>query len=152
MAGWGRGRTNLAGRIRGGKPVVGRDERAVELISQRHIQAVDHADPISQGERASHVTSRRSDEPLRECQRLVEGVARRPPNAQSGAPPPGAGGKNHRGRMRGGGHLLLGDRVEDPTRSRLVEHRVDKGAGVKHDQWPNSSRTSVSRSVVSITV
>jgi hypothetical protein len=43
----GRRGTYFAGRISHGKPALGRDEGAVELISQRDIQAVDHADPIS---------------------------------------------------------------------------------------------------------
>ncbi len=47
MTGLSRRGTYLAGRVRDGKPVVGCDEGAAELISQSDIQAVDHADPIS---------------------------------------------------------------------------------------------------------
>ncbi len=98
------------------------------------------------------MAGRRSHELLRKCQGFIEGVPRRRQVDLGGAHQAGNGGKNLGWLMCGGGDLLVGDLVEDPTRSWLVEHRVDERAGVKHDQWPNSTRTSASRSAVSIAV
>ena len=118
--------------------------------------------------------ARRTGRPARGCARKVrrraageqrwEGrvvaAARSPRRASRGrcagldlarADEPGQYGEHLRRLVRRGADVLAGDLIENPLRSRLVEHRVNERGGVQHDHPPNSSRTEDRSKAVSVT-
>jgi two-component system KDP operon response regulator KdpE len=132
-----------------GQPGIGGDQRAAKFFGQRHVQAVEHPDPVPQGQGPLQMGSGGGHQALRQRGRLPQGPGRRGGAESAVADQAGQRRQQLSRLVAGRADLLAVDPVQHPRRRGLVKNHVREGGGVQHDHWPNPSRTEPSSAVVS---